>query len=96
MTLDPQEPWHVDKRVPLALIFAILMQTAGMSWWAASLQERVGTAEDAITRLDVEAQLTRSTVQGQAVQSGRLEEQIIGLRADISALTRILERQISE
>jgi hypothetical protein len=35
------EPWHLDKRVPIALILALVMQTAGMVWWAAGLTHRV-------------------------------------------------------
>ncbi len=37
--------WHLDKRVPIALIITIVMQTIGIVWWAASLSERVATLE---------------------------------------------------
>ena len=37
--------WHLDKRVPVALIITIVMQTIGIVWWAASLSERVSTLE---------------------------------------------------
>ena len=51
MTEREHEPWHLDKRVPLALILALLVQTAGMVWWAATLSSRVdGHAAD-IARL---------------------------------------------
>jgi hypothetical protein len=43
----PKQPWHLDKSIPLGLIFAILVQTTGMVWWAASLTERVGSLENA-------------------------------------------------
>lgn len=33
--------WHADKRVPLALIFAMAVQTAGIVWWAGTLTSRV-------------------------------------------------------
>lgn len=36
----PQQPrpdrWHVGKEIPLALIFALFLQTAGWVWWAAT------------------------------------------------------------
>ena len=33
--------WHLDKKVPLALIFALLIQTATAFWWAAKLESKV-------------------------------------------------------
>ncbi|MBX9596137.1 MAG: hypothetical protein K2X46_17360 [Roseomonas sp.] len=38
---DDREPWHLDKRVPIALILAVAVQTAGMVWWAGQLSARV-------------------------------------------------------
>lgn len=35
------EPWHLDKRVPIALIVTIIVQTGGMIWWASGLTHRV-------------------------------------------------------
>jgi len=37
--------WHLDKRVPIALIFAIMMQTAAAVWWAAGISERMNQIE---------------------------------------------------
>jgi hypothetical protein len=37
MSEERQEAWHLDKRVPIALIAAIVMQTMGAIWWAASV-----------------------------------------------------------
>jgi cell division protein FtsB len=42
---EKTEPWHLDKRVPLALIFAILLQTLTLGWWAATIQQRVHVLE---------------------------------------------------
>lgn len=35
------EKWHVGKEIPLALIFAIVVQTGGWIWWAATLSAKV-------------------------------------------------------
>lgn len=40
-----KEPWHLDKRIPLALIGAILIQTGAAFWWASSINERVSSLE---------------------------------------------------
>jgi hypothetical protein len=37
--------WHLDRRVPLAIIVTLAMQTVGAVWWAASLNQRVAVLE---------------------------------------------------
>ena len=37
--------WHLDRRVPVALIVTIVMQTIGIVWWAASISARVDVLE---------------------------------------------------
>jgi hypothetical protein len=39
------EQWHLDRRVPVAIIFAIAMQSAGAIWWASSVNERMEQIE---------------------------------------------------
>jgi len=55
--------WHLDKKVPVALILAILFQTGVALWWAAAISGRVEQLEkttlsrsnipDRVTRLEV-------------------------------------------
>ena len=84
--------WHLDKRVPISLILALLVQTAGMVWWAASLSGRVDVNARDIRATQSEMGVLRSSAQTQAVQLGRIEEQISGLRGDIARLTAAIER----
>jgi hypothetical protein len=39
------EHWHVDKKVPLALIIALTAQTAFGVWWASGINTRVENLE---------------------------------------------------
>ncbi len=39
------ENWHVDKKIPLALIGAIIVQTGAAFWWASSVNEKVASLE---------------------------------------------------
>lgn len=48
MDTQAENHWHLDKRVPIALIVTILMQTAGMGIWVGSIQARVEANERAI------------------------------------------------
>ncbi len=44
--MTEKQHWSVDRKVPLALIFAIFMQTAGAFWWAGKVDTRLMTLED--------------------------------------------------
>jgi hypothetical protein len=35
--------WTLDKRVPLALILTVIVQTAGVVWWASSIANTVSS-----------------------------------------------------
>lgn len=45
MTVDDQSRWHLDKRVPIALILTIMMQTIGVVWYVSKLDSRVMALE---------------------------------------------------
>lgn len=45
-----EEHWTLDKRIPLALIFAIVLQTSGFAFWVGTLSTRVEQLEAAVTR----------------------------------------------
>lgn len=79
MTSDTR--WHLDKRVPIALIVTILVQTGGALWWAASVSERVNTLERAqMERAPQADRLTRVEVKIEAIQEG------------ISEIKRLIQR----
>jgi len=75
MTAIPEEQkhWSVDKRVPIALIFTIVIQSAGIIWWASELSSRVTSLEEyrtttvtfdsRIVRLETNAENIRQTLQ---------------------------------
>jgi hypothetical protein len=63
--------WYLDKRVPLALILTIVIQTAGLVWWASNLTERVNSLERTQEATAPQAgRLTRVEVRLESVQSG--------------------------
>lgn len=43
---NPLTGWHLDKKVPLALIFALLAQTAAFAMWVGSINTRVAALEN--------------------------------------------------
>lgn len=46
---DEQSAWHLDKRIPIALITATVVQTGALIWWAATLTSQVAGHSEAIS-----------------------------------------------
>lgn len=79
------DPWHLDKRVPIALIITLIMQTAGMVWWAAGLSHRV----DQHAR-DIAALTTDGRTYG--AETSRIREVLARLDERMAAQTDLLRR----
>lgn len=47
------EKWTFDKRVPLALVATLFLQTAAAIWWASSIDGRVTDAENRIAEITI-------------------------------------------
>lgn len=64
--------WHLDRRVPISMILAILIQTGGVMWWAASANERLNSLEqkmllvapqgDRLTRVEVNIETIKDSL----------------------------------
>lgn len=71
---DDCEHWTVDRRIPLALVFAIAVQTAGIVWWSAATSERLASLEKRVDMAGPQGdRLTRVEVQLDTVKEGVLE-----------------------
>ena len=40
-----ENSWHLDKRVPIAMILTIAAQTLGAVWWAGAINQRMAAVE---------------------------------------------------
>lgn len=79
--LQDGQQWHLDKRVPIALITVLLLQTFGGIWWAATLTSTVNHNTSRIERY--EATYTRMGAIEQTL--ARIDERLKSLQ---SALRR--------
>lgn len=86
------DAWHLDKRVPLALIGTLLGQTALAVWWAAGLAHQ---QEDHARRIiALEASSARAAQESQRVSESlaRLDERLQGQ----TAILRRIEEQVAK
>ena len=83
---DKEDQWHLDKKVPLSLIFAMLVQAAMVIWAIADIKKDVEVLKAAMVR-----QLDRDNRQDRAGA-----EAVALVREDLrevkSMLQKLLER----
>lgn len=75
----PAAQWSWDKRIPIALVLTVGIQTAGMVWWAASLTSRVTNLETALaasTGQDGRIIRVETKLEGVSDDLGRIEEKV--------------------
>ena len=86
-TVDSQ--WHLDKKVPISIILAMLMQFAGGLWFIARLDARIIALESAqLTQLDRDARQDQSYNQ-------HFDLLRTDMRDIMSRLDRLIERHAS-
>lgn len=78
-------PWHLDKKVPLALILSLIVQTAAMVWWAATLSARVDDHDRRIGQVETSGK-------SQADESRKMSEALVRLDERMAGQTAILQR----
>ena len=87
-----QGKWHVDKTIPLPLLFAIAVQTAGAVWWASSLSSRVSALE----RSDENRSGQTSQLTTIAVDIAVLKENLKSTKEDVSSIKTSFEALLQQ
>ena len=82
------EPWHLNKSVPISFIFAILMQTLALVWFISNLNGSVENNARELVRQETRIQTLETVVQSQAVSVARMDENIQAIRSMIENLLR--------
>jgi hypothetical protein len=82
MTDAEDRQWHLDKRVPLALILTIIGQTVVAAWGASNLWTRVG---------ELERQMQIAAPQFERII--RLETKVDGITGSLSEIKALINRR---
>lgn len=77
--------WHLDKKVPLALIMTIIGQTVVAAWGASNLWTRVG---------ELERQMRLASPQFERII--RLETKVDGITGSLSEIKALINRRIDQ
>lgn len=87
--MDPtpvEKHWMMDKRIPIAVIVTMLVQTSVIIWWAARLDSRVGTLESFRTESSISRGVDSSVDQAQSERLVRLETQFGAIDRALSTI----------
>lgn len=97
MTDEPQSNWHLDKRIPIALIFALIVQTAGAVWWISGIVHRLDVATETNVKQDatdvrLEARNTalEAAMNSQAVGAATTSAQLVAVRESLAEMRTTL------
>jgi hypothetical protein len=78
-----EDDWKIDKHINLAMVGAVLLQTAILVWGASNLWTRVGVIEESVKN---------STSQGEKIAV--IQEKVSTLQANVTQLEGWLRRNI--
>lgn len=84
--MEKPEHWHLDKRVPIALIFAIFVQSATAVWWAASISERMEQIERRQAAAGVRSEAADANIAEQARRIAVLTEAVANTNRNLERL----------
>lgn len=76
VTLKAREPWHLDKKVPIALIVTILVQTFLAGAFFSRMDSRISTLEENRRNLDIWRDGTQDKLDAINVTLGRVDEKM--------------------
>lgn len=71
-----KEGWHLDKKITLSLIFAILSQTAVLFMWGARLDQRVAVIEGVSANHTVVIEAMRTNQSDTKATLARMDERL--------------------
>lgn len=80
--------WTIEKKVPVALLIALAIQTGVAFWWAASTSERINTLERQSALYSAAAPLQADRLTRMEVQIGSVKESMVEIKNDIKSLVR--------
>lgn len=90
--MEEKEQWHLDKKVPIALIFAIVVQSFAAIWWAASVDARLTYAEDTVIKLTLNLDKTEDKANITNERMARVEGMLESIDSRLERITRLLSK----
>jgi hypothetical protein len=85
MAADTDKQWHLDKRIPIAMIVALFVQFASGVWYMSWLAAQVSTNTKEIVRV-------QSSISIFQARNSEVKERVIRIEEKLAAQHELLER----
>lgn len=104
MTPKPApEAWHLDKRIPLALIFTLVVQAVVVIWYGSNLVRDVEAGAEMNVQQNARISLVEGATNAQAVGAATTAAQLTAVRESLnemkaaqSEMTRLLRDIVAQ
>lgn len=91
----PEEPktedcWHVDRRIPVAVLFAIMAQTFMGVWWVASTTKEMEQQSNRLTVVERYVESTRGPALVAAERFTRVEVRMENIESGLTEIKNLI------
>ena len=98
MTTGTKERWHVGKEIPLAVVFAMMVQLGGIIWFASKMDTRLDVNAASIVRNNIKIEKADAKIDDlydaiaeQNVLNGRLDVTLQNVNRTLEGVSRYME-----
>ena len=84
--------WQLDRRVPLAVLLTVFLQSAAAVWWAAGQTERQQFQDIRLRQLESQQQRTAQATQDTTQRLIRIEERVSLMHDSLRRIEKRWER----
>lgn len=78
-----EESWHLDKRIPVALVLTVLAQGAIGLWWISGLNSQVQVHERRIDKIESWNEKQSASLSAVAERLARIEQALLDIKQKI-------------
>ena len=96
MTEEQSREWHLDRKFSIGLVAALLAQTVGIVWWAATLNSTVAELHIADQRHEVSLSALTAGRESNASRITTLEATVNSIGVHLDRIETKLDRLIEE
>jgi len=86
------ELWVMNKNISASLMFALVVQAAMIVWAISQMRADVDANYASIVRISADVKAVETSSVTQAVQLGKIEENIKGIKESLERMLEVMER----
>lgn len=84
--------WHLDKRVPISLIAAIIMQTGVFVWMLSEMRTEIAHNEERIISLEAKASVRAELITNNTMSIAVINETLRNMEASLARIEDAIEK----